>query len=213
MNTLTTETETQETQAPATLDPAAQLALSQTKIDALRQAITDAALNNEDVTANAIALAGAMGAHTALMKTANEGALQAETATLGAAILAAVHSSKLAELSGEAVSSIYWTITPGEGDNGPVMTCSINVKARAVSAPRKPGSGGNTGGRVKLGTYSVDGGEAMSAKDFITAHATEETRGNSLFSTGKWVTKPSFLAEAVKGLEAAGRTVVHTPAE
>lgn len=203
---MTTET---ENQAPATLDPAAQLALSQTKIDALRQAITDAALNNEDVTANAIALAGAMGAHTALMKTANEGALQTETATLGAAILAAVHGSKLAELSGEAVSSIYWTITPGEGDNGPVMTCSINVKARAVSAPRKPGSGG----RVKLGTYSVDGGEAMSAKDFITAHATEETRGNSLFSTGKWVTKPSFLAEAVKGLEAAGRTVVHTPAE
>ena len=201
---MTTETEA----TPLTENE--QLAAATATMEGLRLDIVSKAGKGEDFTAESIKYAAAVGAHNTLYKKVNSGAIDEETSQIGTAILALIQSSKLSDLMGEPVTSVYWTLTEGEGENGTILQCGINVKARATSTKAKP-SGGGSSGRAGKETISVDGGEGMTPKAFVEAHATEETRGNTLFSTGKWPTKPSFIEAAVKALEEGGHTVVRTP--
>ncbi len=207
---MTTETETQPA-APATLTSEEKLSAAQATMEGLRLDIVEKAKKGDDFTADTIKYAAAVATHNALFKSVNSGAIDAETSQIGQAILTMVQASKLEDLMGEPVSSVYWTLTPGEGENGPVLKCGINVKARATSTKGASGGGGSSPGRAGKETFSVNGGAAMTPKDFINEYATEKTRGNTLFSSGKWPTKPSFIAEAIAALEATGTGVVRTP--
>jgi len=189
--------------------PAEKLAKAQAMVDALNQEIQTAVANGEDFTAKAIAYADAIGKYKALNKTANQGAIDEETSQIGLGIATMVGASKLEDLMSEPVTSVFWQVKPGEGENGPVVSCGINVRARATStksAGKTTTSGGS--GRVPKETFQVDNGPLMTPKEFIDAHATDETRAKSLFSTGKWPTKPEFLNEAADALTAAGSQVV-----
>jgi hypothetical protein len=188
--------------------PADKLAAATQKMGELQASIATKAQAGEDFTAEAVAYAAAVTSHKSLFKDHNALAISDETSQIAQAIMVLVGSSKLAELLREPVTSVYWTFQAGEGENGPVLQCGVNVKARA-SAPRKASSGGGSTSKRNPENFIVDGGAPMSARDFIMAHATEATRDNSLFKgeNPKWPTKPSFLDAAVKALEEAGHTV------
>lgn len=213
---MTTENENSEgTVAVAPPEtPDEKLAKAQAIVDTLNLEIQTAVAAGEDFTAKAIAYAEAITKYKALNKTANRGAIDDETSQIGLAIATMVGASKLEDLMGESVTSVYWQVKPGEGENGPMVSCGINVRARATST-KTPKTGTSTGGsgRAAKETFQIDGGALMTPKEFIDAHATEDTRGKSLFSTGKWPTKPEFLDAAVTALEAAGSTVVRAPVE
>lgn len=206
-----TEVQTPETTVEAPLTDEQKLANALTQVDGLKAKIAEAVAAGEDFTAMAIEYAGAITKHKGLFKTANQGAIDEETSQIANALTTLLGASKLESLMGEPVVSVFYQVTPGEGENGPTISCGINVKARATSTKTKSGGGNTGGGRAAKETYQVDGGALMTPKDFIDAHATEDTRKKSLFSTGKWPTKPDFLDDAVKALEAAGKTVVVAP--
>jgi len=207
-------TETEEAKAPAApeLTPTEKLAMANATMEALRLDIVDKAGKGEDFVAESVKYAAAVAAHNALFKSVNSGAIDNETSEIGSAIHTMVQASNLESLMGEPVTSVYWTLTPGEGENGPVLRCGINVKARATST-KGSGTAKSSGGsgRAPKETFSVNGGAEMTPKEFIEAHAIEATRGNTLFSSGKWPTKPAFIDAAVKALEDGGVSVVRTP--
>lgn len=180
----------------------------------LRTAIATKLGAGESFDTEAIALASAVAAHRELFKESNSAALSDETSQLALTIQTLVGASKLGDLLGEPVTSVYWNITPGSGENGPTMSCSINVKARAPST-RAPGSGGGSGGKggsKKTPTFIVDGSEPMSATDFVVNHGPAEVQDNSLVKLDadghrKWPTKPVFLDQTQKHLEESSHQV------
>ncbi|MCK5644716.1 MAG: hypothetical protein KAJ19_28210 [Gammaproteobacteria bacterium] len=187
------------------------LATATSKRDELQASIATKAAAGEDFTAEAIAYAAAIATHKGLFKIANQGAIDEETAAIANTLTTLIGASKLEELMGEPVSSVFYQVTPGEGENGPVISCGINVRARATSTKAAGKTTTSSSGSAAKETYSVNGGEQMSPKDFIEAAVTPEDAEKSLFKTGKWKTQPDFLAHAVAALEASGQMVTITP--
>lgn len=198
-----------------TLDPQEALVQAEERTASLRQAIADKLGAGENFDSDAVALAGAVASHREILKKANEGALNQETSELASIFTAAIDSSKLAELLGEGVKSVYWTRTPGEGENGPMISMAINITAR-TTAPRKTADGSSGGrGNRKTPTFTIDGGELMTALEFVETYAPDSLKTKSLFKPDadgkrKWATKPEHLVETVEALEAAGHVVVRT---
>lgn len=201
---MTTEVETTKTNEE-------KLASTQSKMDTLRATIATKAQAGEDFTSETVEYAAAIAAHKGLFKSVNQNAIDEETSQVGQGLLTLVSASKLEALMGEPITSVYWTFTPGEGENGPLVVCGINVKARATKAPVAKGEGGGSRGRAAKETFSVDGGSQMTPKEFVTEHVAESDKENSLFTTGKWPTKPSFIDNAIKALEESGHSVIRTP--
>ena len=207
----TATTATEETTVAVPLTDEQKLVAATSEMAALHDKIQAAVTSGEDFTALAITYAASVTKHRGLFKIANQGAIDEETSQIGQAILTLVGASKLPALMGEPVTSVYFTITPGEGENGPLIQCGINVRARATSNKAAPGPKAGGSGKTAKETFSVNGGPEMTPKEFIAAHATEHVQGMSLFKTDKWPTKPEFLDESVEALTAAGHSVVRTP--
>ena len=204
---------TTETEAPAAvpLTDEQKLGHATGEMADLHDKIQAAVVSGDDFTALAVAYAASVTKHRGLFKIANQGAIDEETSQIGQAIMTLVGASKLPALMGEPVTSVYFTITPGEGENGPLIQCGINVRARATSTKASPAPKSGGSGKTAKETFSVDGGPEMTPKEFITDHATDRVRANSLFKTDKWPTKPEFLNESIEALTTAGRSVVRTP--
>lgn len=199
---MTTETET---------TAAEKLVMAQERATELRLIIGVKAQAGEAFDVEAVELVSVIAAARELTKEANSGALALETTEISAAVGALLGASKLSDLLGEPVTSLFWSITPGDGDNGPVINCAINVKARVPAVKSTGGSGGGRGSK-KTPSFKVDGGEVMTALEFVVAHAPEGLQDASLFKVQedgkrKWPTKPSHLDDTEKALVESGHTV------
>jgi len=188
-----------------------QLTAAETHMNTQKDIVGALVASGEDFSQAAVTYSAAIAAYQSTLLRFNEGAIDQETSELGNAILALVQASRLEGLIQAPVESVYWTFTAGDDQNGPIMHCGINVKARAATTRKSSStsSGESTGSR-KTPTYTIDGGEAMSAKDFVLNHAPDEVLNNSLVKgeKPKWATKPSFLEDTQKHLEDQGHTVV-----
>ena len=189
---------------------AEKLELANIRADELRSVIGTKVGSGETFDVESVELAAIVASSRELLKSVNARALDEETSQISAALEALIAASKLADLMGQPVTSLFWSKTPGEGENGPVINCAINVKAR-VPAVRTTGNGGGRGGSRKTPSFKVDGGDTMTALEFVVAHAPEAVQEYSLFKEvdgkRKWPTKPSHLDETEKAMVEAGHTV------
>lgn len=201
------------TPAPVFTSPQEALAATEAKVAALQEVIQNKVLNGEDFGVDAVAYAAAITENRTAFVAANQEELEGEKVKLGQTIFALVDNSPMATLMAEPVTSVYLSITPGTGENGPVMTIAINpknIKAPSIKAPSADGTGSSRG--RKTPSFRVDGGEVISGKDFVNTYGPPEVLGNSLVAPDaegqqKWPTKPVFLAATEKHLVELGHTV------
>ena len=149
-----------------------------------------------------------------VLRESNHDAIQAEYSNICEAISTIVSASPLAVLQDEAVTSIFWELNAGSGENGPMMGLAVN-KVPNRSAPRKAkeaSSSDNTdnsngAARGKAPDFQVDGGEVMTARQFVEQFAPTDVREEGQFKSGKFPTRPDFLDKTQEALEAQGHVI------
>ncbi len=140
-------------------------------------------------------------------KAANAKAINDSTAKLASGIKALLDNSKLATLIGEAVHTVTFRQESRTDDKGETSTdTSIILNPRRGRTASGDKSSGNSNGGRATNPIKVDGVE-IKRLDFVREWAPEDVKKNSLFSTNKWPTKPSFVDASVEAARAAGHVV------
>ena len=193
--------------------PQEQLAEMDGRIAAFRGAIAEAVGTGEDFTELAAQLTACVTGRRALFRRANADKVNDEKSRLGQAIYTLVQNSQLSPLMDEPVRSVFFELVPGEGDNGDVITLTVNG-ARRAPTQRSASAASTAGTGTRNGkTYSVDGGEALVASNFVATHAPQVIQENKLVAPDengkrKFPSKPVFIEGTIKHLEETGHTVV-----
>ena len=189
------------------------LADAEVTIAQLRTDITIAVGAGEDFTDLAARLTHAVTGKRTLFQKANADKVTEEKSKMSNAIYTLLQHSPLAELLDEKVRSVFWELTSGSGDNGDIITLTVNGARRAPS-PQRPGvsTGTGDGATRNAKTYSVNGGEALKASDFVVMHGPESVQNDGLVrldanNKRKFPSKPKFIEETIRHLESEGRTV------
>lgn len=195
--------------APAMPTPQERLATLDDSITQKYNAIAEAVTSGGDIAVLTMEYSSMVANRKTLLRETNRDAINEESATLFGNIETLLGASNLATLMDEEITSLIWEKKPGEGENGPVNSIVFN-KAPSRAAPRKTkAADGSTPAATKnTGTnFQVDGGEVMTARQFVDQYAPEEVRNAGQFKSGKFPTRPDFLDKTEEYLQSQGHVV------
>lgn len=179
------------------------------RLNVLRSEIARKVTAGESFDAEAAELAALNVTHQDTRKKVNAGAITEETAQVLAGIKAIIAASRLEELLGEPVTSVIYFQEPGTGDNGPVEQLVFNrpVTRRSATSGANKSPGGNSTGTSRRGRkFRAPDGKVVTGREVVLQHASEGVLNNSLVAhgSGRWVTKPEFLEDALTNAKAKG---------
>lgn len=157
--------------------------------------------------------AEALETHKKEIRKSNETAITNAQTQLAAGIHTLVDNLGVAKLLGESVKTVNFYYLPND-DGTSTPNVSINKQVRRGGTRTGAGAAGTTarGKKVKLMSTDDNGvvtERTVDLKTFVGEFASDETKNNQLFKSGKWPTKPAFVADAEKQATATNVAFEH----